>query len=267
MALSKLAKYIRDENEHSGRRKNDLKFITPHCTAGNKNSTAKSIIDFMCRPGGSSVQYAIGGDGSIGASIDEDNRSWCTSSGWNDNRAITIEVASNIKGTEVTEEAIQSLISLMVDICKRHKKTKLISLTKDKTISMIDMGLEDDDTLYITQHNWFAAKSCPGPYIISRLNEIVTEVNKRLTQEIEGDTNNNSNYKIIQDRYKFSDETMEYLANYKYSDSLLNKLANGIGSENSLYRIQCGAFSKKDNALNLYNKLKADGYDTNIVKY
>lgn len=37
-----------------------------------------------------SANYAIAKDGSIGAFCDEDNRSWCSSSPYNDHRAVTI---------------------------------------------------------------------------------------------------------------------------------------------------------------------------------
>ena len=41
-----------------------------------------------------SANYIVGKDGSIGLAVDEADRSWCSSSRDNDNRAITIEVAS-----------------------------------------------------------------------------------------------------------------------------------------------------------------------------
>ena len=44
-----------------------------------------------------SSNYGIGYDGRIGLYVDEADRSWCSSSAANDNRAITIEVASDTK--------------------------------------------------------------------------------------------------------------------------------------------------------------------------
>lgn len=41
-----------------------------------------------------SSNYGVGYDGKIGMYVEEKNRSWCTSSRANDQRAITIEVAS-----------------------------------------------------------------------------------------------------------------------------------------------------------------------------
>lgn len=42
-----------------------------------------------------SSNYGVGSDGRVGLYVDEANRSWCTSSGSNDNRAVTIEVAND----------------------------------------------------------------------------------------------------------------------------------------------------------------------------
>lgn len=50
----------------------------------------------------------------------ERDRSWCTSSSSNDNRAITIEVANDggaDTGWHVSDKALESLIDLLVDIC------------------------------------------------------------------------------------------------------------------------------------------------------
>ena len=42
-----------------------------------------------------SSNYGVGYDGRIGMYVEERDRSWCTSSSANDNRAVTIEVASD----------------------------------------------------------------------------------------------------------------------------------------------------------------------------
>lgn len=173
---SKLATYINDEEEHSGKRNHDIVFITPHCTAGNKNSSAKAIIDFLTRRSNASVNYAIGGKGDIGGSICEEYRAWTSSSSWNDNRAITIEVATDTTGKQCNEQAIQSLIKLMVDICKRYNKTELVRLSKAETLALREYG----DKMYITEHNWYSATACPGAYIKGKLDYIVDEVNKEL---------------------------------------------------------------------------------------
>ena len=41
--------------------------------------------------------YGIGADGRVGMYVEEKNRSWCSSSNANDQRAVTIECASDTK--------------------------------------------------------------------------------------------------------------------------------------------------------------------------
>jgi hypothetical protein len=74
-----------------------------------------------------SANYAIGNDGTIGLFCPESDRSWCSASQWNDNRAITIEVSNSMVGGDwpVSDAAYKSLIDLCVDICQRNGIPKL----------------------------------------------------------------------------------------------------------------------------------------------
>ena len=115
-----------------------------------------------------SSNYGIGTDGRIALYVDEANRSWCSYSPSNDNRAITIEVAND--GGEpnwhVSDKAMTSLINLCVDICKRNGIKKL--------------NYTGDTSGNLTMHKWFTATGCPGPYLSSKFPYIASEVNKRL---------------------------------------------------------------------------------------
>lgn len=115
-----------------------------------------------------SSNYGIGSDGRIGLYVEEKNRSWCSSNANNDYQAITIEVANDQIGGDwhVSDKALESLINLCVDICKRNDIKELV-FTGDKTGNL-------------TQHNYFAATACPGPYLKSKFPYIAKEVNKRL---------------------------------------------------------------------------------------
>jgi hypothetical protein len=97
-----------------------------------------------------SANYAIGNDGRIGLFCPESDRSWCSSSPWNDNRSITIEVSNSAygeaSGWPVSEAAYNSLIKLCVDICKRNGIPKLV-FTGDKNGSL-------------TYHYMFAPTGC-----------------------------------------------------------------------------------------------------------
>lgn len=167
--------------------------VTIHCVVG--QLTAKQIVNL---PGfttynpsnGSSCNYAIGKDGSIALCVEECNRSWCSggkdkngnpiyvngiSGKINDFRAITIEVASDADHPyAVTDAAMEALISLLVDICKRNPGIGQLRWKGDKTL----VGNVAEQNM--TVHRWFAPKACPGDYLYDRHSEIAAEVNRRL---------------------------------------------------------------------------------------
>lgn len=126
---------------------------------------------------GVQIPVPMGGfkDGSIGLSVDEKDRSWCSSNGTNDNRAITIEVASDTTHPyAVTAKAYAALLDLVTDICKRNGIKKLVWST-NKTDRV-----NHRNGCNMTVHRDFANKACPGEYLYSRHGEIAAEVNRRL---------------------------------------------------------------------------------------
>jgi hypothetical protein len=122
-----------------------------------------------------SSNYGVGTDGRVALYIDEANRSWCTSSSANDNRAVTIEVANdeNKEPWHVSDKALAALIELVADICKRNGIKKLLWKADKNLIGQVDKQ-------NMTVHRWFAAKSCPGNYLYEKHGYIADEVNKRL---------------------------------------------------------------------------------------
>ena len=159
---------------HSGQRTHAIDTITIHCVVG--QCTAKRIGEiFQPTSRQASSNYGVGLDGSIGLYVEEKNRSWCSSSNANDQRAITIEVASDTKEPyAVTDKAYNALIELVADICRRNGIKKLVwSTDKNKRMNHLD-GCN------MTVHRDYANKSCPGDYLYNRHGEIAAEVNKRL---------------------------------------------------------------------------------------
>lgn len=177
MSNSALVSYTKISPNKTSPRNHVIDTITIHCTAGNKNNTAKQIANLSGFTNysvkNSSCNYAVGGDGSISLIVDEKDRSWCSSSGSNDHRAITIEVASNTTGTEVNDAAYQALLNLLVDICKRNGIKQLL-WKGDKSL----IGQVDKQNMSV--HRWFANKACPGNYLYNLHPTIAAEVNKRL---------------------------------------------------------------------------------------
>ena len=175
---SSLVSYTKLSPNHSGQRTHSIDRITPHCVVGQCSvETLGSIFYPTSRQ--ASCQYGIGSDGRIGMYVEEKNRSWCSSSNANDQRAITIECASDTtEPYAMNNKVYDALIKLCVDICKRNGKKKLIWLgDKDKTLNYNPKS----DEMVITVHRWFANKSCPGNWLYARLGDLATKVTAQLT--------------------------------------------------------------------------------------
>lgn len=194
MSNSPLATYTRISPNKNHPRKYPITRITPHCVVG--QFTAKQILDMnhfttYDHNNGSSCNYAVGKDGSIGLGVDEGDRSWCSSSSDNDHRAVTIEVSSElVHPYEITDAAYKALIDLIADICKRNGKTKLVwPGSKEQALAYQPKS----DEMVLTAHRFFANKACPGDYMYSRFGQMAEEVTARLEDD------NMTYYKTIND--------------------------------------------------------------------
>ena len=177
---SPLVVYTRLSPNHSGKRTHTIDRISPHCVVG--QVTAESLGAIFASPNKeASSNYGIDKDGRVGMYVEEKNRSWCTSSNSNDQRAVTIECASNTYHPYwMNDKVYNKLIDLCVDICQRNGKDKLIWFgNKEKSLSYEPKSNE----MIITVHRWFANKSCPGDWLYSRLGDVADEVTKKLSSE------------------------------------------------------------------------------------
>lgn len=177
MSNSPLAAFTRLSPNHSGERNHKIDTISIHCMAG--DMTVEACGAWMAKPStAASCNYCIGSDGRIGLIVEEQNRSWCTSSASNDNRAITIEVA-NCGGAPdwpVTGKALAALVDLLADICRRNNIPRLLWRGDKSLIGQVDKQ-------NMTVHRWFKNKACPGDYLYSRHGQIASEVNQKLEEE------------------------------------------------------------------------------------
>ncbi len=250
---SPLVSYTKLSPNHSGQRKQPIDTITIHCVVGQCSvETLGNIFAPASRK--ASSNYGVGVDGRIGMYCEEKNRSWCTSSSANDNRAITIEVASDTTHPyAVNAKAYAALIDLVTDICKRNGIKKLLWKGDKSLIGQVDKQ-------NMTVHRWFANKSCPGEYLYSRHGEIAAEVNKRLNTGTSPSTPEKTLYRVQTGAFSVK----------KNADALLAKV-KAAGFEtymvkvNGLYKVQVGAFSVKSNADTMAAKLKAKGFDVYIT--
>lgn len=178
MSNSPLATVTQLSPNRNSPRNHKIDRITIHCFVG--QVTAKRGCEvFLPSSKKASCNYVVGYDGSIGLCVDEGDRSWCSSNSANDNRAVTIETASDNKHPyAVTEKAYAALLDLVTDICRRNGKTKILWFgDKNKTLAYQPKSNE----MVMTVHRWFANKSCPGDYLYNLHDEIAAEVNKRLS--------------------------------------------------------------------------------------
>lgn len=167
MSNSSLVSIVNYSPNHSGRRNQPITKIAIHHTAG---AVSAATIGQIFKPTSrqTSCNYGIGNDNKIVLCVDESNRSWCTSSSWCDNRAITIEVANSSNGGNwpVSDRVLATLIDLVTDICRRNG-------IKNCTYTGGKDGV-------LQKHEWYANTNCPGPYLGSKFTYIASEVNKRL---------------------------------------------------------------------------------------
>ena len=162
---------------HSGQRTHSIDRITPHCVVG--QCTAEGLGEWFMNTGiQASSNYGIDRDGRVALYVEEKNRSWCSSSNANDQRAITIECASDTTEPYAFRDVVyQTLIKLCIDICKRNGKNKLIWFgDKDKTLNYEPKSGE----MVLTVHRWFANKSCPGNWMYARMGDLANKVTAQL---------------------------------------------------------------------------------------
>ena len=174
---SSLVAYTKLSPNHSGQRTHSIDRITPHCVVG--QATAERICDCFISPDRqASCNYGIGTDGRVSLCVEEKDRSWCSSSRENDQRAVTIECASDTSAPyAMNSKVYDSLVKLCTDICQRNGKKKLIWLAdKTKTLNYTPQS----DEMVLTVHRWFANKSCPGDWLYSRLGDLASKVTAAL---------------------------------------------------------------------------------------
>lgn len=234
MSNSALVSYTLISPNKTSPRNKPIDRISIHCVVGQCSvETLGNIFKPTSRQ--ASSNYGVGTDGRIGMYCEEKDRSWCTSSGANDHRAVTIEVASDTTAPyAVNDKAYAAMLDLVTDICKRNGKTKLLWFgDKDKTLAYTPAA----DEMVLTVHRWFANKSCPGDYLYNRHGEIAAEVTKRLSGTAAATTTTATENKTEDEQ-----------------------------TATTLYRVQVGAYSKRENAEKELEKLKAAGYSAIIVE-
>lgn len=164
---------------HRGYRISQIDRITIHCTVG--QCTAEALGYWFQLAEIHSANYGVDRDGRILCAVDENKISICSSSYANDMRAVTIEVASDSKHPyAVNEAAMASLIRLVVDVCRRNGKRRVVWIPDKFRALSYD---QEDDEMLLTVHRWFAQTLCPGEFLMEHMEEISTLSTDLLTGE------------------------------------------------------------------------------------
>lgn len=257
MSNSPLVNYTKISPNKSSPRNHKIDTVTIHCVVGQCSVETLGNV-FAPTSRRASSNYGIGYDGRIGMYVEEKDRSWCSSNAANDNRAITIEVASDTKEPyAVNAKAYAALIDLLVDICKRNGIKELVWSTNKAD------RVNHKNGCNMTVHRDYANKSCPGTYLYERHAQIASEVNKRL-----GSTNikpapekpSGGLYRVQTGAFKSKTNADAMLAKVKAKgfDTYMVKVGG-------LYKIQVGAFKVKANAEAIMKKLQAAGFSSFIT--
>lgn len=269
MSNSSLVNMTMLSPNHSGRRNQPITKIAIHHTAG---AISAATIGQIFRPTSrqASCNYGIGNDNKIVLCVDEANRSWCTSSSWCDNRAVTIEVANSANGGNwpVSDRTLATLIDLVTDICRRNG-------IKNCTYTGGKDGV-------LQKHEWYANTNCPGPYLGSKFSYIASEVNKRLSGGGSG-TNDTSRSSLYRVRKSWSDAKSQKGAfrdfdnakkcvnaneGYKVFDAsgnevYPNKVTTSKSVDTLAHEVLAGNWG---NGSDRVNQLRAAGYDYDAVQ-
>ena len=208
-----------------------------------------------------SSNYGVGTDGRVALYVEESRRSWCSSNWQADDHSITIEVQNSTKtpNWEVSDKALEALIELCVDICRRNNIPKL-NFTGDKSGNLL-------------MHKWFAATACPGPYLGSKFPYIAEQVNTRLSGAVAPETAEKQEtkpstpagiYRVQVGAYSskaFADAKLASMKQKGIADAFV------VSVEDDLYRLQVGPFATKaeaDARMAELKKIGISGYVTTL---
>lgn len=249
---------------NSGTRNHAIDRITPHCVVGQLDAaTIGACFDHASAQ--ASCNYGIGADLKIVMCVPESQRSWCSSSSANDNRAVTIECACDKTHPYAFKETVyQKLIELCTDICRRNGKSKLLWFgNKEQTLNYNPASNE----MVLTVHRWFANKACPGDWMMARMGDLATKV----TQALGGDPTpvnpptptDGVIYKVQLGAYKNKSNAEMKLRQVTSAgfDAFITDLQDGY------YRVQVGAYSIKQNALNKLYAVNNAGFNAILKEY
>ena len=219
---SPLVSYTKLSPNNSGARTEKICFFTPHCYVG-QASVEDAGAWFAQTAAQASCNYMIGKDGRVALIVPESQRSWCSSSRWNDQRAVTVECASNKTHPYAFNTSVyMKLIELATDVCRRNGKKKLLWFAdKAKTMAYTPAA----DEMVITVHRWYANKACPGDWLYSRLGDVAMKVTAAL-QKDSASSETPSNSATTQPSSRTQAKTIHAMADEKAKAAVMLELVH-----------------------------------------
>lgn len=145
---------------NKNKRNHKIDTITIHVMAGNLSAVSCGNY-FANSSAKASSNYGVDSKGKIACYVPEEFRSWATSNASNDHRAITIEVANDggaDTGYHVTDTALNALVELITDVCKRNGIKKLVWSTNKSD------RVNHKNGCNMTVHRDYAKKACVPTY-------------------------------------------------------------------------------------------------------
>lgn len=246
MTVSKLASVNYDARKSRGPRNGrKIDKINIHHFAGKTTADiARRVLDAR----GFSANYLIGKDAEVAAHVDEEYAAICTSNYDVDMRGIAIEVSNDENGGQwrVSNAVLAKLIDLVEDICWRHDIYPC-TYTGNK------LGT-------LQMHRWYAATSCPGPYLAGKFKYIADTVTARLkARRTPTSTGTVRLWRVQVGAYKTSSYAYTQLAKVRnlYPEAR-------ILMQEGMHKVQVGAFSNYDNVKAIEKKLLKAGFKVYI---
>lgn len=150
-----------DPSNYTKGRQAKISSVTVHHMAG--VLSAERCGQIFQTPGrNGSTHYGIGVNGEIGVYVEEENTAWANSNWASNNESVSIEFSNSATGGDwpVSDATLASGIKLIADIAKRNNLGTLVPGQN------------------LTWHSFHAQTSCPGPYLLARIQYIADEANK-----------------------------------------------------------------------------------------
>lgn len=271
-SLAQSAYIAHSNNYQKGRNGYKICKLTPHIMAGILTAKQCAVNIFQKPDRYASANYCIGNEGDIVCNVYEEDRAYTSSSKFNDNQAITVEVSNCEIGGQwrISDKAWNSLVNLAVDVCRRYNFRLVYDGTPNGSL---------------TRHNMFSNTTCPGKYLQSKFQELADTVNAILdenqisskpTEPSSKKSNEQIADEVIAGKWGNGDARKTALQNAGYNYNTIQKIVNQklsgktTSSKPTLKSIDEVAREvingKWGNGQDRFNRLANAGYDGNVVQ-